>query len=211
MRWLALAALCAGCKGKQPPPPKHEDARPAPADAAIDAPVDAPPDAPAMSTAITSDGVGPITAKHIDVEDYKQLLSGMTVTADHKEGEDFMYDEYIAKKGKTQILRAVITDRSLFKIEVDDPMFATAAGVAVGMTVGEAAERMKDLKCVYETYDPQADAERVDRSLRCEGASLPQVMFEIDLAGFKGPEGNVGTKAIAKRKIAQIVWLAAKG
>jgi hypothetical protein len=132
----------------------------------------------------------------------------MTVTADHKEGEDFMYDEYIAKKGKTQILRAVVTDRSLFKIEVYDPMFTTAAGVATGTTVAEAAEKMKDLKCVFETYDPASDAERVDKSLRCESASLPQVMFEIDLAGFKGAAGNVSPKTIAKRKIIQIVWLA---
>jgi hypothetical protein len=211
MRWLAFAVLCVSCKGKQPPP-KHDDAPRAPADAAVaDAPVDAaPPDAAQMSTTITSGGVGPLTAKHIDVDDYKRLLTGMTVTANHREGEDFMFDEYIATKGKTEILRAVIADRSVFKIEVDDPMFATAAGIAVGTTVGEAVDKMKDLKCVYETYDPEADAERVERSLRCDAASLPQVMFEIDLAGFKGPEGNIGIKAIAKRKITQIVWLAAK-
>jgi hypothetical protein len=67
---------------------------------------------------------------------------------------------------------------------------------------------MKDLKCVFETYDPQADAERVEKSLRCESESLPQIKFEIDLAGYKGREGTVSTKAIGDRKIVQIVWLA---
>jgi hypothetical protein len=209
MRWLAVVAVLVACKGKQAPP-KRDDAPPQPIDALIaDAAVDAaPPDAPAMSTEITPSGVGPITAKHIDEEDYKELLVGMTIATNHREGEDFMFDEYIAMKGKTQILRAVVNDRSLFKIEVFDPMFSTAAGVTTGMTVTDAAAKMKDLKCVFETYDPQADAERVEKSLRCESASLPQVMFEIDLAGFKGAEGNISTKTISKRKIVQIVWLA---
>lgn len=213
MRWLVLAALCFGCKGKQPPTPKRDDARVQPIDAAVaDAPVDAaPPDAPKMSTTITPAGVGPITVKHIDEDDYKKLLVGLTVTSKHREGEDFMYDEYIAKQGETQVLRAVISDRSLFKIEVTDPMFATAAGVAVGMTVAHAAAKMKDLKCTFETYDPEADAERVDKALRCESASLPHVMFEIDLEGFTGTEGTVSTKTIATRKIVEIVWLAPHG
>ena len=212
MRWLVLAALWFGCKGKQPPAPKRDDARVQPIDAVVaDAAVDAArPDAALMSTEITSTGVGPITAKHIDEDDYRKLLVGMTVTTRHQEGEDFMYDEYIVKKGAAQILRAVVSDRSLFKIEVTDPMFATAAGVAVGTTVGEAAAKMKDLRCAFETYDPEADAERVDKALRCEAASLPHVMFEIDLGGFKGAEGNVSPKTIATRKIVEIVWLAAQ-
>ena len=72
MRWLVLAALCVGCKGKKPPP-KHDDARIMPADAAVaDAAIDAaPPDAPAMPTTITSDGVGPITADTNDVEEFE--------------------------------------------------------------------------------------------------------------------------------------------
>src|SRR5687768_2251484 len=127
MRWLVVAALCFGCRGKQAPPPKRDDARVPPIDAAVaDAPADAvPPDAPTMSTTITPTGVGPITAKHIDEDDYKKLLVGMTVTTNHQEGEDFRFDEYIAKKGTEQILRAVVSGRSLFKIEVYDPMFAT--------------------------------------------------------------------------------------
>jgi hypothetical protein len=210
MRWLVLVAMLSSCKSKQAPPPKRDDAGLQPIDAVIaDAAVDAaPPDAPQMSTTITPNGVGPITAKHIDEDDYKELLVGMTITANHREGEDFKFDEYVAKKDKTQVLRAVVTDKSLFKIEVYDPMFATAAGVTTGMTVADAASKMKDLKCVFEIYDPQADAERVEKSLRCESESLPQIKFEIDLAGFKGPEGNVSTKTISKRKIVQIVWLA---
>jgi hypothetical protein len=210
MRWLVVAALLVGCKGKQAPPPKRDDAALQPIDAVVaDAAVDAPAiDASVMSTTITPTGVGPITAKHIDEDDYQELLVGMTITTNHREGEDFNFDEYVAKKGKTQILRAVVTDKNLFKIEVYDPMFATAAGVTTGMTVAEAAEKMKDLKCVFEIYDPQADAERVEKSLRCESESLPRIKFEIDLAGYKGAEGNVSTKTIGKRKIVQIVWLA---
>ena len=33
-------------------------------------------------------------------------------------------------------------------------------------------------------------------------------MFEIDYDKFKGPEGKVSPKAISKRKIVRIVWLA---
>lgn len=211
MRWLVFAAFILACKGKQQAPPKRDDARVQPVDAAVaDAPIDAapPPDA-GMATTITSDGVGPITAKMIEEDDYRRVLVGLAVTSQHQEGEDYMFDEILAKKGKTQVLRAVIADRSLFKVEVHDAMFATAAGVAVGMTVADAAARTKDLKCSYATYDPSADAERVDRALRCESMSLPQVMFEIDHSGFEGPEGTVSVKTIASRKIVEIVWLAA--
>jgi hypothetical protein len=210
MRWLVVAAFAVGCKGK-PAPHKYEDAKPAPppADAAIaDAEVDAAPDAASMSTLITPDGVGPITAKMTDEDDFVKVLHGLTVKSEHREAEDYSYDEIIASKGDKQVLRAVVTDDALFKIEVDDPMFTTAAGMAVGMTVADLAAKTSDLKCAYETYEPEADAERVDRALRCDSATLPHILFEIDYANYKGPEGRVGTKAIAKRKIVQIVWLA---
>lgn len=209
MRWLVVAALLFACKGKQAPP-KRDDARARPIDAAVaDAAIDAapPPDA-GMSTSITPDGVGPIGPKFINIDDYKEALVGLAIKHNHREAEDFMFDEFIASKGKTKVLRAVVNDRTLFKVEVLDPMFSTAAGVATGMTVASAAAKMKDLKCAFETYDPEADAERVEKSLRCESASLPHVMFEIDLDGFKGAEGNVGIKTIGNRKIVQIVWLA---
>lgn len=210
MKWLVVAALCLACKGKHQPAPTRDDAPPRPIDAAVaDAPIDAPvPDAHVMPTTITPTGVGPLTAKHVDEHDYKKLLVGLKVMTQHQEGEDFVYDEYIATKGDRRILRAVITDRSLFKIEVYDPMFHTSAGIAVGMTVGHAAAKMKDLKCAFETYDPSADAEGVDKALRCQAESLPHVMFEIDLEGFTGARGNVSPKTIADRQIIEIVWLA---
>ncbi|HEY5926439.1 MAG TPA: hypothetical protein VIV11_32355 [Kofleriaceae bacterium] len=209
MRWLVVAALCVGCKSKKAPP-KFDDAPPAPADAAVaDAPADAAtPDAATMPLTITPDGVGPITAKHIDEDDYKELLVGLTIKSEHREGEDFRFDEYVASKGTTPVLRAVISDRSLFKIEVMDPMFTTVAGIGVGMTAEELAAKTPGLKCVYETYDPNQDAERVDRALHCGTEKLPRVRFEIDHDKFKGPEGKVNPKVIAKRKIVQIVWLA---
>jgi hypothetical protein len=211
MRWLVFTALCLSCKGKQVAP-KHDDARLPPADAAVpDGAIDAAvPDAAAMSLTITSDGVGPITAKATDEDRFKKLLPGFTITSNHQEAEDYSYEEIIASKGGMPILRAVISDESLFKVEVEEPMFSTAAGVSVGMTVAELAERNTDIKCVFETYDPQADAERIDRALRCQSASLPHVLFEIDYEKFTGREGSVSPKAIAKRKIIQIVWLAAK-
>lgn len=210
MRWLVVAALCAGCKSKQPP--RAHDARLPPADAAVaDAAIDAPrPDAATMSFTITSDGVGPITTRATEEYDFVKLLPGFTVTSSHHEAEDYEFDEIIVKKGDDQILRAVVSDHSLFKVEVDHPMFSTAAGASVGITVGELVVRTKDIKCVFETYDPQADAERVDRALRCQSASLPRVLFEIDYEKFTGREGTVSPKAIAKRRIVQIVWLAAK-
>lgn len=208
MRWLVFAALVLACKGKQQPP-KRDDAPVQPRDAAVaDAAIDAPPPDAGMATTITSDGVGPIGAKMIEEEDYAKALVGLTVTSKHQEVEAFRFDEIVARKGKTQVLRAVISERSLFKVEVHDPMFATAAGVRVGMTVGDAAARTKDLKCTYETYDPSEDPERVDRALRCESESLRRVMFEIDHEDFTGPRGSVIPKSIADRKIVEIVWLA---
>src|SRR5690606_11684731 len=108
------------CKGKQQPP-KRDDAPAKPQDAAVaDAAIDAPPPDAGMATTITSDGVGPIVAKMIEEEDYAKALVGLGVTSKHEEGEDFMFDEIIARRGKTQVLRAVISDRSLFKVEVHD-------------------------------------------------------------------------------------------
>ncbi|HEX5062146.1 MAG TPA: DUF1131 family protein [Kofleriaceae bacterium] len=210
MRWLVLAALCVGCKGKKPPP-KHDDARIMPADAAVaDAAVDAAPDAWQMSTTITSDGVGPITADTNDADDFERLMPGYSAKSEHHEAEDYSYDEILVTKNRLQILRAVVQDKSLFKVEVDDATFTTASGVSVGTPVAELAAKIADIKCVYETYDPEADAERVDRSLRCGSEKLPRVLFEIDYEKFKGPEGTVSTKTIGKRKVVQIVWLADK-
>ena len=86
MRWIVVVALCFGCKSKQPAPHKYEDARPAPADATLaDAAVDAAPDAATMSLTITPDGVGPITAKITDEEDFAKLLVGLTVKSEHRD------------------------------------------------------------------------------------------------------------------------------
>ena len=212
MRSLALLALCLGCKGKQAPPPKHDDARITPLDArpADAAAIDAAADAAATSTTITADGVGPISAKVKDEEQFAKLLPGFTVKSEHHEAEDYSFDEIVASKGTSQVLRAVVQDGALFKVEVDDPTFATASGVAVGMTVADLVAKLPDAKCVYEKYDAESDAERVDQALRCQAASLPQVLFEIDYAKLTVPEGAVSTKTIGKRKIVQIVWLAAK-
>lgn len=212
MRWLVLAALFAACSKGKKPTPKHDDARVVPADATVaDAAVDAaPPDAPQMSTTITSDGVGPITADTNDVDDFTRLMPGFSAKGEHHEAEDYSYDEILIAKDKLQVLRAVVQDEHLFKVEVDEPMFATESGVTIGTSVAELVAKVADIKCVYETYDPEADAERVERSLRCDSEKLPRVLFEIDYDKFKGPEGKVSTKTIGKRKIIQIVWLAGK-
>jgi hypothetical protein len=215
VRWLAIAAGMLGlaCKGKPAPaPPVRDDAGPlVPADAApIDAAVDAPPDA-SPATTITGDGVGPITRKTASEEAFQRLFPGHRVTAEHHEAEDYAYDEILVGKPDQVTLRAVITDDRLFKVEVKDATFATATGVAVGMTAGELAARLPDVACVHESYDPEADAERVERALRCEAPSLPNVTFDLDLAGFSRGEGKVPIKAIAKRKIIQIVWLPTRG
>ena len=211
MRWLVVAALCLpACKGKQAPAPKRDDAAVLPADASLpDAAVDAaPPDAPGLATTITADGVGPITAKATDEDDFAKLLPGFKISSEHHEAEDYSYDEITATKDGKPMLRAVVTSSGLFKIVVLDPMFATTAGVAVGTTVEELAVKIKDTTCVFETYDPQADAERVERALRCKAPSLENVAFEIDHDKYKGKEGKVAVKAIAARKIIEIVWLA---
>ena len=211
MRWLALFAACLACKGKQAPPPRHDDARVVAKDAApADAAIDAAPDAAAASTTITPDGVGPITAKVKDEEQFAKLLPGFTVTSEHRQGDEYNFDEIVASKGATQVLRAVVQDGALFKVEVEDPTFATQSGIAVGMTVADLVAKLPDAKCVYEKYDAADDAERVDQALRCQAASLPQVLFDIDYGKLTVPEGGVSTKTIGKRKIVQITWLAAK-
>lgn len=210
MRCLVVAALCLGCKGKQAPPERDRVPPPAPGDAAVaDATNDAPVDAPGMSVTITSDGVGPITRKTTSPGAFRRLLPGFTVDTEHHEAEDYSFDELTMSKGKKRILRAVVEADRLFKVEVEDPMFKTESGVAVGMTVDELAARVKDLECSYEIYDPSADAEHVERALRCESASLPHVLFEIDHENFDGEPGGIRAKAIAARTIAEIVWLAA--
>lgn len=209
MRWILIVAVCVSCKGSKQPP-KRDDAAIVVIDAAAaDAPHDAPViDASALTLVIASDGVGPITAKANDEDAFKKLLPGFVIKSEHHEAEDVSYDEITASKDGRPILRAVIDGDKLFKVEVKDPMFATAAGVGVGMTAADLATKMTDLKCRYEKYDAEADAERVDRSLRCEAQSLPHVLFELDHQGFKGKVGAAATKAIATRKIVSIVWLA---
>ena len=211
MRCLAIAAVCIGCKGGKQAPKRDDAAVPPPVDAApIDAaPVDAPMvDAGALSLVIASDGVGPITSKANDDGDFKKLLPGFVIKSTRREAEDISFDEIVASKDGKPILRAVIGDKQLFKVSVKDPMFATAAGISVGMTAADLARKMADLKCRYEKYDPEADAERVERSLRCDAQSLPHILFELDHKGFKGPVGAVATKTIETRKIVEIVWLA---
>lgn len=210
MKWLAIAAVCIGCKGGKPAP-KRDDAAPSPIDAAaLDAaPLDAAPlDGGTLSLVIASDGVGPITSKATDEDAFKKLLPGFTIKSSHRQAEDIKFDEIVASKDGRPILRAVIEDENLFKVTVKDPMFATAAGITVGMTAADLARKMADLKCRYEKYDPEADAERVERSLRCDAESLPHILFELDHQGFKGPVGAVAGKSIAARKIVEIVWLA---
>ena len=208
MRWFALIVLCSSCKCSKAPL-KHDDARPSPADVVVaDAPVDAAIDAPAMSTVITSDAVGPLTVKATDEEAFKKLLPSFAIKTQHREAEAYNYEEIIASKDGKRTLRAVVNGGKLFKIAVDDATFTTEHHLAVGMTVADLAARMADLKCAYQTYDPEADAEHVDRALRCQSQSLPRILFEIDLAGFAGKFGDVGPKTIATRKIIEIIWLA---
>jgi hypothetical protein len=210
MRWLVVAACFAvACKSKQAP--KRDDARVAPADAAaadatLDAP--APPDAATLAMTITGDGVGPITADVDDEEELAKRLPGFKVSSEHHSAEDFEYDELTATKDGKRVLRAVVIGNKLFKVVVYDPMFATESGVTVNMTAGNLAAKVKDLECVYEKYTAEDDAERVDRSLRCQSESLPRVMFEIDHDKLKLKLGQVSPKAIADRTIEEIVWLA---
>src|SRR5688572_30988606 len=119
MRWLVVAALCLpACKGKQAPAPKRDDAQVPPADAAAaDAAIDAAPaDAAGFATTITADGVGPITAKAKDEDDFAKLLPGFKISSEHHEAEDYSYDEITATKDGKPMLRAVVTYSGLFKV-----------------------------------------------------------------------------------------------
>ena len=205
MRWLVLAALAVGCKGKRAV--KHDAA--APADAAMaDAALDGPAIDASISFVISTDAVGPITSKASDVDAFKRAFPGYTVTSEHREAEDYAFDEIAVAKDGKPILRAVVQDAKLFKVEVKDALLPTAAGIAVGMTAGDLAAKMTDLKCRYEKYDAAADAEHVDRALRCESQTLPRILFDLDYKAFKGKLGAVAPKAIATRKIVEITWLA---
>ena len=72
-------------------------------DAAV--PDAAVPDAATMSTTITSEGVGPITARATTEHQFRKLLPGFEVISERHEAEDYVYDEITVRKGKAQVIK----------------------------------------------------------------------------------------------------------
>jgi hypothetical protein len=170
-----------------------------------------PPDAgpaPRFATAITADGVGPITAR-TDPARLRRLFPGLELARRHDEGEDHAFDELTLSRGGRAVLR-VIVDEFLsssrpFRVDVLDPMFTTAGGLSVASTVAAAAAALPDLACRYARFAD--NPEHFDRALSCTSARLSRISFELDPSGFKGPEGKVAIAAIADRTFARIIWM----
>lgn len=209
MRWSVVVALVMACKGDPRPPPAAPVAPPKRADAIVKEEEVIMPSI--SSVTISSDGVGPVTANTPpSAVAIRPLFSGFEVTSEHHEAEDFNFDEILVAK-RTPLLRIVVDNMGdaprLFKIEVFDPMFATASGVTTGMTVAELAAKLPDIACKFEHFEPDADAERVEKLLHCASPSLPHVTFDLDDQGFRRHRGRVPIKIIETRRIAKIVWL----
>jgi hypothetical protein len=167
----------------------------------------------AFATTISSTGVGPLGARTPDDKDViAGLLPGLTVELNRNEAEDHDVDEYTIKQGDKVVL-FVVMDRyrssanEMFRIDVFDPMFATATGIAVGSTVGALAAKHPDTACKLERYDPDADIYRVDRRLYCETPAVPNVAFDLDPESWRDPPAQIPVRKLADRKIQQISWV----
>lgn len=168
---------------------------------------------PAFPTTISSAGVGPLGAKTPDDRDaITALLPGLTVELERNEGEGHDLGEYTVNQGDRRVLFVVMDryrdgDHKMFRIDVSDPMFATASGIAVGATVGALAAKHPDTVCRFERYDPEADIYAVERRLFCETPALPHVAFELDPEGWRDEPAQIPVARLAERKLQEIVWV----
>jgi hypothetical protein len=209
-RRIVLVAIgLAGCKGNpSAPAPTASSAQETETSSAVsrsDHDAASAPDA----WIISAHGVGPITATtEPTVEAIQRLVPTLQVEGEQHEGEDFSYLAISLQQDGAVQAEIIVDEGTLFKVEVRGPLFATAQGLRVTSTVAELASAMPELSCRYETYDPDLDAQRVDRLLFCTTAEAPSISYSIDLTGFRGGEGPIAPEMIAERSIDQIVWLA---
>jgi hypothetical protein len=169
--------------------------------------------AASFSRSITPDGVGPLTAA-TDSRTAASLFPGMTAKTEHSEAEDYSFDDITIsdRAGGDPVLHVVIDNmraaRSIFRVDVVGPMFATPKGIRVGSSVGDLAAAYPDAACTRATYTE--NPEGFDRALSCESASLSNLSFHVDPDALSGPDGKVAVAKLAPFRIDRIIWLPAR-
>jgi hypothetical protein len=210
-RTLALVMLVA-CRGggggavpREPGSAPPATATPPPTTAAGG---DASP-AASPSVLITPGGVGPLNAA-TDPRAIAALFPGMIAKTEHAEAEDYSYDDTAIsdRAGGGPELHVIVDrmrdERSIFRVDVVGPRFATAKDIRVGSSVGELAAAYPDASCTRATYSE--NPEGFDRALFCESKSLPNLWFHLDPDALKGPDGKVAIAKLAALKLNRILW-----
>lgn len=213
-RTLALAMLVAcrgGGGGAAPRDPGSATTSPTASPTTAGGGGAAAPAAPAASTSvlISPAGVGPLNAA-TDPRAVAALLPGMIAKTEHAEAEDYSYDDIAIsdRAGGAPVLHVIVDrmrdERSIFRVDVVGPRFATAKDIRVGSSVGELAAAYPDAACTRATYSE--NPEGFDRALFCESKSLPNVWFHLDPDALKGPDGKVAIGKLATLELDRILW-----
>jgi hypothetical protein len=157
---------------------------------------------PRASRMISPNGVGPFTtATPMQVDAVRAAFPGFAVvTGTRSYGEGETDDTIDILSGGEIVLRLINEDGHLSEILVESSGFATPSGITVGSTVRELASKERNVSC--ESSMPYDDT----WELWCTTPGQPHVQFVIGDDSIRR-EGNIAVRAIARRTIAQILWL----
>src|SRR5436190_10555888 len=149
MNWLALLAVLGACKGDRTSEPPVASPAPKPELPSIvrDAGLADAPGAIAFSTTIGDDGIGPIkAANEITVATLGKLVPGLDVASRAVGTQDEITLSYRSNRVLVLIVDRA-SDNKLVRMDVYDPMFATASGIGIGSLVKELDERHPEVRC----------------------------------------------------------------
>jgi hypothetical protein len=157
---------------------------------------------PRASRTISPNGIGPFTtATPMTVDAVRAAFPGFEVVPGTRSyGEGFTDDTIDILSGGEVVLRLINEDGHLSEILVESSGFATSSGIAVGATVRELASKEHNVSC--ESAMPYDDT----WELWCTAPGQPHVQFVISDDSIRR-EGNIEARAIARRTIAEIIWL----
>ena len=213
MKLLALAIVCAACKGGDHAAPSTGSATPPPP-APVPAPAPPTPTTPtttvmAFSQVITTDGVGPVNAK-TDPKTVASLFAGLDAKTEHADREGHSLDDTILSlPGGPAVLHVVVDNTigpQVFRVDAVGSMFAVGGTLRVGSTVADLVGRYSDAVCERQTVDH--DPEGFGHALACTSPSLAHVEFQLDPAASPGSDGKVLAAKIAGLKFNRITWRA---
>jgi hypothetical protein len=181
-----------GCRGKEqdtpaPPPPQ-------PAVAAA-APVAKPLD-PHL---ITDHSVGPITfATEVNEAALAKLVPDLAwMSQDDNDAEGAAITHIVGSHDGKDILAVRRGDDGhVAAVMVEEPGYATAAGVGVGATVLQLASAYTDLECRHTITETD--------ELTCRSASLAHVVFHLEIGDRHMPEGKLDPQKLGRRRVEEI-------